>query len=130
MANDQFITLMMDETLNSNPSNHTGDDFHLRRELSRMGIKYFVGDWTLPQIARFSTRGSALDLPFDHKILMGSASRPLIQALSAWTGESFSDVLFLTSEDQRPWILMWNDKDQAVNLKQLRYLFKTKQKAA
>jgi hypothetical protein len=130
MANDQFISRMMDETLKASPSNHTGDDFHLRRELSRMGIKYFVGDWTLPQIARFSTNGSALDLPFDNKLLGGSANRPLVQALSTWTGESFSEVIFLTSEDQRPWILMWNDKDQKVNLKEIRYLFQTKQKAA
>jgi hypothetical protein len=54
----------------------------------------------------------------------------LAQALSVWTGEPLSDVLILTSQDNRPWILMWNKKDQTVNLNELRFLFQATQKAA
>ena len=130
MSNDQFISRMMDETFETVPSNHIGDDFQLRRELARIGVKYFVGEWLRPDIARFSLNGSELDLPLEHKLLRWTDARPLAQAMSVWTGEVLSDVMILTSQDNRPWILMWNKKDQAVNLNELKFLFQATQKAA
>lgn len=130
MSNDHFISRMMDETFGTVPSNHISDDFQLRRELSRIGVKYFVGEWSQPDIARFSSNGSELDLPVEHKLLRWTDAKPLAQALSVWTGEPLSDVLILTSQDNRPWILMWNKKDQTVNLNELIFLFQATQKAA
>lgn len=130
MSNDHFISRMMDETFETAPSNHIGDDFQLRRELSRLGVKYFVGEWAHPKIARFSAHGTELDLPLDHKLLRWTDAPPLAHAISDWTGEKLSDVLVITSQDHRPWILMWNKKDQDVNLNEVRFLFQAIQKAA
>lgn len=130
MSNDHFIARMMDETFETVQSKHTSDDFQLRRELSRLGVKYFVGEWSHPHIARFSANGSELDLPVEHKLLRWTDAKPLAQAMSSWIGESLSDVLVLTSQDNRPWILMWNKKEQMVNLNELRFLFQATQKAA
>jgi hypothetical protein len=140
MSQDTFITRMMAETFENDDtvvrsrSIHPDQDFRLRRGLSKLPVISFEGSWIAPGLARFSFHGTMIDLPSGHRPVLGwsmsdgaiAEKHALIQACGQLLGTEFSHVFVMQSEDEKPWLIFWNAKDDVVDVVKLRELFRTK----
>jgi hypothetical protein len=137
MSQDTFISRMMAETFESDDtvarsrSAHPEQDFRLRRGLAKLPVAAFEGRWLGPGLAQFSFHGTVLDLPMGHQPFMGWASseglvtdrHPLIGVCSKLLGKEFSHVFAMQSEDDKPWLILWNSQEEMVDVAKVRKLF-------
>ena len=141
MSQDTFITRMMadtfesDDTVARSRSTHPEQDFRLRRGLSKLPVMSFEGSWIAPGLARFSFHGTMIDLPSGHGPVLGwsmsdgaiAEKHALIQACGQLIGAEFSHVFVMQSDDEKPWLVFWNAKEDVVDVLKLRDLFRTEE---
>lgn len=141
MSQDSFITRMMAETFESevtfsrSRSLHPDQDFRLRRGLSKLPVMSFEGSWLTPGLAQFSLLGTVIELPAGHAPVVGWSSsdgaiiekHALLDVCGVILGTEFSHMFVMQSEDERPWLVFWNENVEVVDVLQLRELFRYEQ---
>lgn len=123
MSQDSFISLMLSETFSDAHDDQSGADFHIRRELSKVGARYVAGRWVGVELARFVAHEQEIDVPLAHTPVSASASPALVSALSAWAKESLTDATLMVSPDDRPWMVLWHRSECDLSLERLRMIF-------
>jgi hypothetical protein len=137
MTQDPFITRMMAETFESEDavarvsSSHPEQDFRLRRGLAKLPVMAFEGTWVATAFAQFHIHNHTLDLPLGHSPLHGwSSSRgevlqhhAFLQACGSIVNMKFTHLFVMQSEDDKPWLIFWNEEEERVDVEQLRSLF-------
>lgn len=108
MAHDPFISLMLDETFAPASAGRPSDNFEVRRELSKLGAAFVVGQVPAPGLLRFERQGQVLDLALAHAPLGVPLADPLVAALAAWLGSTVSDAIIHTALDGTPWLVLWD----------------------
>ena len=141
MSQDTFITRMMAETFESDDtvarsrSIHPDQDFRLRRGLSKLPVMSFEGSWITPGLAHFSFHGTVIDLPVGHGPVVGWSTNDgailekhaFLQVFGELLRAEFSHAFVMQSEDEKPWLVFWNAKDDVVDVSKLRELFRTEE---
>ncbi len=141
MTHDTFITRMMAETFENEDtvvrsrSTHPDQDFRLRRGLSKLPVISFEGSWMTPGLAHFSFHGTLIDLPAGHDPVVGwsrsdgaiTDEHALLQVCGELLGAEFSHMFVMQSEDNKPWLVFWNAKEEVVDVMKLRELFRSEE---
>lgn len=137
MTQDPFITRMMAETFESEDavarvsSSHPEQDFRLRRGLAKLPVMAFEGSWTSYAFAQFHIHGHTLDLPMGHSPLQGWThsngdvvhGHAFLQVCGSIVNMKFTHLFVMQSEDEKPWLIFWNNEEERVDVEQLRSLF-------
>lgn len=137
MTQDPFITRMMAETFESEDavvrisSLHPEQDFRLRRGLAKLPVMAFEGSWIAPAFAQFHIHGHTIDLPIGHTPLQGWSHahgevlqhHAFLQVCGTLVGMDFTHLFVVQSEDEKPWLVFWNEEEERVDVEQLRSLF-------
>lgn len=139
MTQDPFITRMMAETFEAEDavsrvsSSHPEQDFRLRRGLAKLPVMSFEGSWTTFALARFQLHGHTLDLPMGHSPMQGWThaegevvhGHAFLQICESLLNAKFTHLFVMQSEDDRPWLIFWNEEEECVDVGQLRSLFRS-----
>ena len=136
MAEDQFISRMLDETFAQEKSAprartiHAEEEFHRRRGLGRLPVTAFEGQWLMPGMARFVVNGHVLDLPLNHTPFQAWSeeqgrvvSGAFVRVLGQLTNRTFSHMFVVKSSDGHPWLVAWDQQKAKIDAAKLQSLF-------
>lgn len=139
MTQDPFINRMMAETFEAEDStarvrsSHPEQDFRLRRGLAKLPVQAFEGAWITPGLAHFSLHGHSIDLPMGHGPVVGWSKtegeviehHAFLKVCGTLLDTQFSHVYVIQSEDEKPWLVFWDAREEQVDEWKLRELFRT-----
>jgi|GEM_PF-2113935 len=137
MNQDPFITRMMAETFESEDtvsrvsSSHPEQDFRLRRGLAKLPVMAFEGCWKSFAFAQFHIHGHTFDLPMGHSPMQGWThakgevvyGHAFLQVCGTLLNMKLTHLFAMQSEDDRPWLIFWNEDEETIDVEQLRSLF-------